>query len=133
GGARARGAAVPPLGRAAPRERGASDGRGGAPPPREGDPQALSSGTPVRIDPKTGVANRGSVSVLAPEPGKWRQIKTIPVGLHPCGMALSRTARFLYVANASSDTVSVIDTENDEVVETIPCRPEARLPFASPS
>src|SRR5262249_50164771 len=34
---------------------------GGDPPP-EGDPQALSSGTPVRIDPKTGVANQGTVS-----------------------------------------------------------------------
>src|SRR5262249_10688542 len=38
----------------------------GGDPPREGDPQALSSGTPVRIDPGTGVANRGSVSVLPP-------------------------------------------------------------------
>ncbi len=99
--------------------------------PRPGDPQALSSGTPVHIDPKTGVANRGSVSVLAPEPGRWRQVKTISVGLHPCAMALSRTGRFLYVANASSDTVSVIDTTKDEVIETIPCRPQARLPFGS--
>jgi YVTN family beta-propeller protein len=103
----------------------------GGDPPRPGEPQALSSGTPVHIDPRTGVANRGSVSVLAPEPGKWRQVKTIRVGLHPCGLALSRTGRFLYVANASSDTVSVIDTAKDEVVETIPCRPEARLPFGS--
>jgi YVTN family beta-propeller protein len=99
--------------------------------PAEGDPQALSSGTPVGIDPKTGVADRGSVSVLAPAPGKWRQVKTIPVGLQPSGMALSRGGRFLYVANANSDTVSVIDTTKDEVVETIACRPEARLPFGS--
>jgi YVTN family beta-propeller protein len=103
----------------------------GGDPPRAGDPQALSSGTPVHLDPRTGVANRGSVSVLAPEPGKWRQVKTIPVGLHPCGMALSRTGRFLYVANASSDTVSVIDTAREEVAENIACRPEARLPFGS--
>jgi YVTN family beta-propeller protein len=99
--------------------------------PGAGEPQALSSGTPVHIDPKTGVANRGSISVLAPEPGRWRQIKTIPVGLHPCAMVLSRTGRFLYVANANSDTVSVLDTAKDEVIDTIPCRPEARLPFGS--
>src|SRR5262249_51631340 len=36
----------------------------GGDPPKEGDPQALSSKTPIRIDPKTGVANSGSVSVL---------------------------------------------------------------------
>jgi YVTN family beta-propeller protein len=99
--------------------------------PREGDPQANSSGTPVRVDPKTGIANQGSVSVLAPEPGRWKQVKSIAVGLHPSGMALSRAGRFLYVANANSDTVSVIDTTSDEVVETIACRPEARLPFGS--
>jgi YVTN family beta-propeller protein len=99
--------------------------------PKEGDPQALSSGTPVRIDPKTGAADHGSVSVLAAGPGKWRQVKTIPVGLHPSGMALSGAGRFLYVANANSDTLSVIDTTKDEVVETIACRPEAALPFGS--
>jgi YVTN family beta-propeller protein len=99
--------------------------------PKEGEPQANSSGTPVRIDPKTGIANHGSVSVLAPEPGRWRQVKTIAVGLHPSGMTLSASGKFLYVANANSDTVSVIDTTRDEVVETIACRPEARLPFGS--
>src|SRR5262245_20949283 len=99
--------------------------------PREGEPQATSSGTPVRIDPKTGIADQGSVSVLAPEPGRWRQVKTIAVGLHPSGMTPSPTGKFLYVANANSDTVDVIDTAKDEVVETIACRPEARLPFGS--
>jgi len=48
-------------------------------------------------------------------------------------MILSPQRRFLYVANANSDTVSVIDTKTDAVVETIPCRPEARLPFGSGS
>jgi YVTN family beta-propeller protein len=105
---------------------------GGDPPP-EGDPQALSSGTPVRIDPKTGVANQGTVSVLAPVPGKWKLVKTIPVGLHPSGMIADRDGRFLYVANANDDTVSVIDLARDAVVETITCRPEARLPFGSGS
>ena len=37
------------------------------------------------------------------------------------------------MANANSDTVSVIDTAKDEVVETIACRPERRLPFGSGS
>jgi YVTN family beta-propeller protein len=103
----------------------------GGDPPRAGAPQALSSGTPVRIDPKTGVADQGSVSILGPVSGEWKQLKTIRVGLHPSGMALSPQGKFLYVANANSDTVSVIDTQAEEVVETIACRPEARLPFGS--
>jgi YVTN family beta-propeller protein len=103
----------------------------GGDPPKADESQALSSGTPVRIDPKSGIANHGSVSVLEATPGKWRQVKTIPVGLHPSGMVPSRAGRFLYVANANSDTVSVIDTTKGEVAETIGCRPEAGLPFGS--
>jgi YVTN family beta-propeller protein len=105
----------------------------GGDPPAEGEPQKPSSGTPVGIDLRTGVANRGSVSVLGRDGDRWKQLKTIPVGLHPCGMALSATGKFLYVANANSDTVSVIDTRAEAVVETIACRPEARLPFGSGS
>ena len=41
--------------------------------------------------------------------------------------------QFVYVANANSDTVSVISTKHLEVVETIRCRPAARLPFGSGS
>jgi len=101
--------------------------------PRKDDPQATTSDTPVRIDPRTGVANQGTISVVVRQRDKWQQSKTIPVGLHPSGLALSRTGRFLYVANANSDTISVLDTTTDQVVETIECRPSARLPFGSGS
>jgi YVTN family beta-propeller protein len=99
--------------------------------PGKDDPQAPSSKTPVKIDPRTGVANHGSVSVLAAVEGQWQQVTTITVGLHPSGMCVSKTGKFVYVANAASDSVSVIDTKKNEVVETISCRPEARLPFGS--
>ena len=105
----------------------------GGDPPRAGDSKSLSSGTPVRIDPRTSVANDGTVSVLARVGAGWKQIKSIRVGLHPSGMVLAPGKRLLYVANANSDTVSVIDTAKDEVIETIACRPEARLPFGSAS
>lgn len=105
----------------------------GGDPPKPSEPQAKSSETPIRIDPKTGVANSGSVSVLQRTDGSWKQTKTIAVGLHPSGLATSRSGRFVYVANANSDSVSVIDTSKDAVVETISCRPEARLPFGSGS
>jgi YVTN family beta-propeller protein len=103
----------------------------GGNPPGPTDPQSLSSGTPVRIDSRTRVANDGTVSILGPALGKWKQLKTIRVGLHPCAMTLSPAKRLLYVANANSDSVSVIDTQAEEVVETIACRPDAALPFGS--
>jgi YVTN family beta-propeller protein len=105
----------------------------GGDPPTANDPQALSSGTPVRVDPNTQAVNDGTVSVLEPALGKWKQTKSIPVGLHPSGMILSRKFPLLYVANANSDTVSVIDTQLEKVVETISCKPEGRLPFGSGS
>src|SRR5205807_7271628 len=81
--------------------------------PTRDDPQALSSKTPVKIDPRTSLGNHGSVSVLAPADGQWKQIKTIATGLHPSGMVASKTGKFVYVANANSDTVSVIETATD--------------------
>lgn len=103
----------------------------GGDPPVAGAPQALSSGTPVRINPETGVANEGSVSVLGLVGGRWQQLRTIRVGLLPSGLLAGPKGHRLYVANANSDTVSVIDLATDTVVETIPCRPESRLPFGS--
>jgi len=90
-----------------------------------------SSGTPVKTDPWTSVANHGSVTVVQQTAAAWKPIKSIAVGGHPSGMAASPTGKFVYVANANSDTVSVIDTERDEVVETIDCKPEGRLPFGT--
>ncbi len=102
----------------------------GGDPPMDGDRQADSSGTRIQVDAR-GIAAQGTVSVLTLTDGKWQRTKSIPVGLHPSGMSKSEDGRFVYVANANSDTVSVIRTEDDEVVETIPCRPEGRLPFGS--
>jgi YVTN family beta-propeller protein len=102
----------------------------GGDPPGKDNPQALTSGTPIRIDPSTGVANQGTVTALHLS-NRRGPVTSIPVGLHPSGMALSRHGKFLYVANANSDTVSVIDTADRRVIETIPCRPMARLPFGS--
>jgi YVTN family beta-propeller protein len=102
--------------------------------PANGVAQSLTSGSPVQVDQRINVANQGSVSELSKVDGHWQHRKSVAVGLHPSGMVLSQPSRqFLYVANANSDTVSVIDTRTDKVVETIPCRPEARLPFGSGS
>jgi YVTN family beta-propeller protein len=101
--------------------------------PGRDDPVAKSSGTPAKIDPRTSVANHGSVSVVMKTVEGWRQVTSIPVGGHPSGMTASPGGAFVYVANANSDTVSVIDTARNQVVETIDCKPEAKLPFGTGS
>src|SRR5262245_19521970 len=103
----------------------------GGDPPGKDDPAHKTSGTPVHTDARTSVATHGSVSVVMMTEHGWKQMKTIAVGGHPCGMAASADRKLLYVANANSDTVSVIDTVRDQVVATIDCKPEGRLPFGS--
>ncbi|HVK08619.1 MAG TPA: alkaline phosphatase family protein [Gemmataceae bacterium] len=97
------------------------------------DATHTTSKTPVKTDPRTSVANHGSVSVVTNAADGWRQTKTIAVGGHPCGMTASPSGKRLFVANANSDTVSVIDTTTDAVIETIDCKPDGKLPFGSGS
>ena len=75
-------------------------------------------GTWVRVDPVRFIASEGSVSVIDLETGAVT--KEIMVGLHSSSLLLTPNGRYLCVANASSDSVSVIDTRKDEVKETIP-------------
>ncbi len=92
---------------------------------------AAESGTagPVRVDPVRHIASDGTVSVVDLAAGK--EIKQIQVGLHPCGIAATPDGRYVLVANANSDTISVIDTAKDEEKETISTRPAGRLLFGS--
>jgi DNA-binding beta-propeller fold protein YncE len=101
--------------------------------PNAAQPLGTSSGQAIRIDPKTGVADHGSVSVLEELDGQWRHTHSFRVGLHPCAMAVSPKEQLLYVANANSDTITIVRTDDEKIVETIRCRPEARLPFGSGS
>ncbi len=89
--------------------------------PDEGDKNV--AGVPwgkAKVDPKTGATREGTVSVFNPVDGKL--LKEITVGLHPNDIISSSDENFVYVANANSDAISVIDTKTDEVVENIPVR-----------
>jgi YVTN family beta-propeller protein len=72
-------------------------------------------GTRVRADAR-GIASEGSVSVI--DLASTNQFGIV-TGLHACALALSPNGKYLVVANASSDTLSVIDTRTDKIVETI--------------
>lgn len=77
-------------------------------------------GTKVRVDPVRHIANEGSVTVI--DLRKGTVAGEILVGLHASALQLSPDGRHLFVANAGSDTVSVIDTRKNRVVETISLR-----------
>ncbi len=86
-------------------------------------------GAPVRVDAVRHIASDGSVSVVDLTSGK--ELKQIVVGLHPSAIIATSSGSHVVVANANSDTLSVIDTKTDEVVETISTRPTEKMLFGS--
>jgi YVTN family beta-propeller protein len=97
--------------------------------PRSDDFTGPTSGSEIVVDPDTGIASSGTVSVINLQ--QRETVAELEVGLHPSGFALSPDASRLYVANANSDTVSVIDTRRNMVADTIGVKPMAELPFGS--
>ncbi len=84
-------------------------------------------GTLVRVDPVRYIASEGSVSVIDLRQGEGKAEGRSPkaevlTGIHACAMAMSPNGRWLVVANAGNDTLSVIDTRTDQTVETICAR-----------
>ncbi len=78
-------------------------------------------GTEVKVDPVRHVASEGSVTVVDLAAGKARA--EVVTGLHASALAVSPDGRHVVCANAASDTVSVIETRTDAVVETIWAKP----------
>ncbi len=66
----------------------------------------------------------GSVTVLnTSDPHAISEIAVVRTGAHPDAMVLNRAQTRLYVANAHSDTVSIVDTTRNRVQSTILLRP----------
>jgi YVTN family beta-propeller protein len=85
-----------------------------------GDTTLGSYGTQVPADGYLGTSTTGTVSVIdTADPSA--AVGSIAVGRHPTAMYQSGNA--LFVANTNSDTVSVIDTSTDQVVQTIETQP----------
>jgi YVTN family beta-propeller protein len=92
-------------------------------------------GTLVRVDPVRFIANEGSVSVIHLDQPSGsapaRPVNEVPVGLHASGLAISPNRRYVVIANAGSDTLSVLDTRTDTIVETISTRQRPGDPFGA--
>ncbi len=71
------------------------------------------------INPITGALSHGSVSVYSLDGSPVTEIK---VGLHPNDIIHSSDNRFVYVSNANSDDITVIDTRSNKVTEEIPVK-----------
>ncbi len=74
-----------------------------------------SDGTAIVVDRTDAFTLTGTVSVV--DLAARKEVKTISVGLHPAGMTI--TGSRLYVANAYSDSLSIIDLQTQAVVRTI--------------
>ena len=86
--------------------------------PGEGDLTGPAGrGTVVRVDPLRHVASEGSVTVIDLVAGT--PTKEILVRLHASALAVTPDGRYVVCANSASDNLSVIDTADDEVIETI--------------
>jgi len=87
---------------------------------RAGEDTIGSYGTQVPADHDLGTSTTGVLSVIdTADPAA--PVGQVEVGLHPTAMHLEGDA--LYVTNTNDDTVSVVDTTSNEVVQTIETRP----------
>lgn len=80
----------------------------------------LSDDTPVIADPRTGAATTGTVSVV--DLTKQVETQEIGVGLEP-STEFRAPGGILMVANSNSDSVSLIDTSTNKVVQTFGTNP----------
>jgi YVTN family beta-propeller protein len=74
----------------------------------------------VTVDAR-GVASTGTITRIDLNSGKATH--TIPTGLHPTGLAWHQPTKRLYVANGNSESVTVINTDTNLPVLTIPIQP----------
>jgi len=77
-------------------------------------------GTTVRVDPVRHIASEGSVSVIELGSGSEHAgVREVVTGMRAAGLAVAPDGRHVVVANSGSDTLSVIDSRTDKIVETI--------------
>lgn len=69
------------------------------------------------VNPQTGALSRGTVSIFDIKTGAFQ--KEINVGLHPNAIISSADNKFVYIANGNSDYISVLETSNFNVVDSI--------------
>jgi len=87
---------------------------------KPGETTINSYGTQVPADAYYGTSTTGTLSVIDIS-SMTASVRSIAVGLHPTALYVS--GKTLFVANTNSDTVSVVNTAKDKVVQTIATQP----------
>ena len=72
----------------------------------------------VYTDPTTGATINGSLSILNMKDGSLMQ--EIELGFHPNSITKSFDEKFLYISNSNNDVISVIKTNDNKLIESIP-------------
>ncbi len=94
----------------------------------EGDATANTAGSKLVVDER-GIGMTGTVSRI--DLAKRAVVATVAVGLHPSDLLLDAPRSRLFVANANSDSISIVDTARDVTTATIAVTPDPALPFGS--
>ena len=84
------------------------------------DTSRENAGTPwgsAYTNPVTGATSNGSLSVIDITNGTT--LNELNLGLHPNAITKSADNNFLYITNSNSDDVSVVNVNNEKVVDTI--------------
>ncbi|MGV9252377.1 alkaline phosphatase family protein [Streptomyces sp. NPDC003697] len=94
----------------------------GGRPAKDGETTINSYGTQVPADRETGASTTGTVSVINTADVS-ATVGSIDVGLHPTAVYAKNGV--LFVTNTADNSVSVIDSKTDKVVQTISTQPWA--------
>src|SRR5947209_14112186 len=73
------------------------------------------------------VSNEKSNTVSVIDTDSWTVTRTIKVGQRPRGIEFSRDGKFVMVAVGDDDTIQLIDTASQQVVDTLPSGPDPEL------
>ena len=86
-------------------------------------------------DRKIYVTSERDRAVAVVDAKKGILLANIDTGDQPMALVLDKSQKRLYVTNAGSDTITVIDTKTDEIAETLLLRPDdvRGLPGATPT
>ncbi|HEX4227852.1 MAG TPA: bifunctional YncE family protein/alkaline phosphatase family protein [Bryobacteraceae bacterium] len=99
----------------------------GGRPARPGEFTDLSVGTAVAADRESAASVTGTVSVV--NLSTQAVIRNIPVGLQPT--AILASGGYVFVANSNSDSVSVIDSKMNALIEALHIQAFLNAPFGS--
>src|ERR1700681_3000560 len=73
------------------------------------------------------VSNEKSNTVSVIDTDKWAVVHTIKVGQRPRGIEFTKDGKFVLVAVGDDDTIPMIDTATQRVVDSLPSGPDPEL------